>query len=137
MRKINKIIIHCSATPPDMDIGADEIRQWHIDRGWTDIGYHEVITRDGKLQEGREHSEVGAHCIGHNKDSIGICLVGGINDEGVAMDNFTDAQYRRLKGTLRFAKALYPDATIHGHNEFSTKACPSFNVQKWLLGESI
>ena len=73
------IIIHCSATPPSMDVGAKEIDKWHRQRGWRKIGYHYVITRDGDIQEGRELDEIGAHCRGLNSTSVGVCLVGGVN----------------------------------------------------------
>lgn len=131
-RVIKKIIIHCSATPPGMDIGSDTIRDWHIKRGWSDIGYHDVIRRDGSIEEGRPLEKAGAHVQGHNHDSIGICLVGGVDAYGTPEDNFTEAQWKALKRLLRVYKMQYQKATIHGHNEFAAKACPSFDVQKWL-----
>lgn len=133
MRNIDKIIIHCSATPPDMDIGAEEIRRWHVNgNGWSDIGYHYVIKRDGMVDAGRDVEITGAHTKGHNKGSIGICMVGGIDSEGNAQNNFTRRQFKTLENMVRFMKATYKNATIHGHREFANKACPSFDVQKWL-----
>lgn len=135
MRKIDKIILHCSATRPNMDVGVKEIRDWHV-RGnkWSDIGYHFVIRRNGKTETGRSLDKVGAHVAGHNTGSIGICLVGGVSqaDYTKAENNFTKAQWAELKRMLRMLKARFPKATIHGHNEFAAKACPSFDVQKWL-----
>ena len=136
-RKINKIIIHCSATKPDMDIGAAKIKEWHTaappkGNGWSDVGYHEVITRSGDIEEGRSLGIAGAHTRGHNRDSIGICLVGGVDESGKPEDNFTDPQYRSLERLVRTYKSSFPTATVHGHNEFSNKACPSFDVQSWL-----
>lgn len=135
MRPINKIIIHCSATPPSMDIDAEVIRGWHLERGWTDIGYHFVIKRDGEIEDGRPLELVGAHVKGYNTGSIGICLVGGVEQGNVSreQDNFTPQQWKSLRGLLQIMKADYRKATIHGHNEFDPqKACPSFDVQEEL-----
>ena len=76
MRKINKHIIHCSDTPDDRHVTVDDIRAWHIKRGWNDIGYHYIINRDGSLALGRPVEKIGAHCKGNNGDSIGTCLIG-------------------------------------------------------------
>jgi N-acetylmuramoyl-L-alanine amidase len=126
-RKIDKIIIHCSATPPSMDIDAKEIDRWHRNKGWSQIGYHFVIKRDGEIQDGRPLELIGAHVKGYNTGSIGICLVGGVEEGNVshAQDNFTDKQWRSLRNLLKICKADYKKATIHGHNEYANKACPS------------
>ena len=124
--------IHCSATHPGMDIGADTIDKLHKQRGFRMIGYHEVVRRNGLIELGRMYNQQGAHAKGHNKDSLAICLIGGVDDLNKPEDNFTDAQHTSLKQTLRHKLLLYPDATIHGHNEVSEKACPSFDVQEWL-----
>lgn len=149
-RKVNLIIVHCSDTYVTMDIGVAEIRKWHTDpapkgRGWADIGYHFVIRRDGTLELGRDtdkdgdvYEEVGAHVAGWNANSIGICMVGGKAHDGKAENNFTGKQFAVLEGLLRMIKADYPKATIHGHREFDPgKACPSFDVQKWLKETNI
>lgn len=137
-RKVNLLIIHCSATPPDMDMGAYEITKWHKDRGWHTIGYHGVIRRDGTYEDGRDINRTGAHVRGYNTGSIGVCLVGGLDENNKPEDNFTDAQYKTLSLICRGAKAVIKDLTIHGHNEFDkNKACPSFSVQKWLKSENI
>lgn len=133
MRKIDKIIIHCSATKPSMDIGAKEINQWHKQRGWDSIGYHYVIRRNGQIEKGRDESIAGAHCRGYNQSSIGVCYVGGVAEDGkTPEDTRTEEQKRALVQLVRTLKRKYPVATIHGHNEFAKKACPSFDVQKWL-----
>ena len=139
MRDIKKIIIHCAATRPSMDVGVKEIRDWHIKgNGWSDIGYHGVIRRDGTLESGRPIDQPGAHTSGHNKDSIGICLVGGVKEDGKTPEsNFTAAQWDTLKRVIHDLLQKFPNATIHGHNEFAAKACPSFDVQKWLASEGI
>ena len=82
MRDINQIIVHCSATPPSMIVGADDIRKWHKARGWSDIGYHYVIKRNGVTEKGRDITRVGAHAKGHNEDSLGVVLIGGIDEDG-------------------------------------------------------
>ena len=128
----NKIIIHCAATSPSMDIGAQEIERWHRQRGFQCIGYHFVIRRDGSLEYGRAVDEVGAHVSGHNHDSIGICLVGGVkeSDKKTPERNFTPAQYDKLKWLVADLKTFYPDAKVYGHNEFAQKACPCFDVRE-------
>lgn len=135
-RDITKIIIHCSATPPRMDIGAGTIKRWHTDpkpkgRGWSDIGYHWVIRRDGRVEQGRPEARAGAHVRGHNANSIGICLVGGTGEDGKPETNFTKEQWASLRGVVSGALVRYPGATVHGHNEFANKACPTFNASEW------
>ena len=139
MRTIDKIIIHCAATKPSMDIGVAEIRKWHTSppNNWKDIGYHYVIRRNGSIENGRPVIMAGVHTKGHNAKSIGICLVGGIDDKGNAASNFTDKQWATLERLVRILKVDYPKATVHGHREFAAKACPSFNVQDWLRDRKI
>lgn len=132
MRNINKIIIHCSATPQGRDVSVDTIRRWHKASGFADIGYHYIILLDGTVRQGRNIEEVGAHCTGHNAHSIGVCYIGGTDKQGNPKDTRTQAQTTALVALLKQLKQQYPQATIHGHNEFANKACPSFNVQKWL-----
>ena len=135
MRSITKIIIHCSATPEGKDYTVQQIRQWHTTpkpkgNGWQDIGYHFVIYRDGTVHKGRPIEQSGAHTYGHNAHSIGICYIGGCAKDGkTPKDTRTEAQRLALINLCRDLKASYPKATIHGHNEFAAKACPSFNVQ--------
>lgn len=133
MRSIDLIAIHCSATPPSMNIGAAEIRRWHVEeRGWSDIGYHRVITRDGVVEPGRPVEKAGAHIAGHNIRSIGICIIGGINQDGKPDCNFTAAQWACLERVVREFKTLYPDAVVDGHRTFDAgKACPTFDVPAW------
>ena len=130
MRKINKIIIHCTATKEGKDFKAKDIDRWHKEKGWKCIGYHYVIDLDGTVEKGRSVEEIGAHCNGHNADSIGIVYVGGLDSKGNPKDTRTQAQKEALWELLRVLITKYPKASIHGHNEFSSKACPCFNVQK-------
>ena len=132
MRDINKVIIHCSATPEGRDVSLDTIRQWHIKRGWSDIGYHYVILINGTIQEGRPVERAGAHCKGHNANSIGVCYVGGVDQDMKPKDTRTPAQKIAMQKLLFELTDRYKGATIHGHNEFSSKACPSFDVQTEL-----
>lgn len=132
MRKIDLIVIHCSATTEKQDIGMAEIRKWHLARGWKDIGYHHVIRRNGVIEAGRPEEQVGAHVEGHNANSIGVCLIGGIDKTGKAVANFTPVQWATLTNLIRTLKSKYPNATIHGHREYANKDCPSFDVQEWL-----
>jgi N-acetylmuramoyl-L-alanine amidase len=137
MRHITKVIIHCAATKPSMDIGASDIKKWHLDRGWKDIGYHYVIRRNGDIENGIGVALAGSHTKGHNASSIGICLVGGINNKGEPENNFTKPQWATLERLVRILKVDFPHATVHGHREFAAKACPSFDVQEWLKDKGI
>lgn len=138
MRNIDEIIVHCSDTPKTMDIGADTIREWHVnERGWSDIGYHYVIKRDGTVENGRDldgdgnvDEEVGAHVFGHNKNSIGICLVGG-----KPRANFTMKQYSALFQLVYRLRNEYGHLSVKGHYQYdSGKECPMFDPVA-LLGE--
>ena len=128
----DRIVIHCSATSPVLDVGRAEIDQWHKARGWAGIGYHFVIRREGALEHGREATKVGAHARGHNTRSIGVCLIGGVDETGRPSTNFTQAQWVTLQRLLVALKLVWPAAEVIGHNEVSAKACPSFDVQAWL-----
>lgn len=132
MRAINKLIIHCSATPEGKNFTVEDIRRWHKQRGFEDIGYHYVIYLDGSVHKGRDKEVIGAHCSGQNQDSIGICYVGGVDVNNKPKDTRTEEQKQALRQLVSELKQKYPSATVHGHNEFSAKACPSFNVQTEL-----
>lgn len=125
MRQINKIIIHCSDTPETMDIGAEEIYDWHVnENGWSDIGYHYIVRRSGIIEVGRMETVQGAHCSGENADSIGICMVG--------RDGFTGAQFHSLRKLKDELELRYPNVEFKGHYNYSTKTCPNFSVEDWL-----
>ena len=136
MRVINKIIIHCAATPDGKDYTVEQIRQWHTSpkpkgNGWKDIGYHFVIYRDGSVHPGRPIEQIGAHTSGYNANSIGICYIGGCAKDGkTPKDTRTTEQKAALVKLVTELRRRFPNASVHGHNEFANKACPSFNVQK-------
>lgn len=132
MRDIDRIIIHASATRPDQNITAKNIKRWHVeDRGWSDIGYHYVIKRDGTLEKGRDIKNAGAHVYGYNEGSIGVCLVGGVDKFNAPEQNYTANQYYSLKKLLDVLCVTFPNADIIGHNDVSDKNCPCFDVKKW------
>lgn len=131
----DKIIVHCSATPPSMDVGVKEITRWHRERGFLAIGYHWVIRRDGTVEEGRKENLIGAHCEQVNRTSVGVCLVGGVDTiDRKPADNFTPDQMLALKGLLDDLAVRYPGAEVMGHRDVPgvAKACPSFDVRAWL-----
>ena len=130
-RRINEIIVHCTATPEGRDYTVADIRAMHKAQGWVDIGYHYLIYRDGSIHEGRNVDMVGAHCQGHNAQSIGVCYVGGVARDGkTPKDTRTQAQKDALVHLLMQLVCLYPDATIRGHRDFAAKACPSFDATR-------
>lgn len=143
MRNINLIIVHCSATPEGKDFTVKDIDRWHRQRGFNCIGYHYVVYRDGSVHAGRLEEQVGAHCQGHNANSIGMCYIGGMTADGKQpKDTRTEAQKKGLRELLAKLKKKYPKAKICGHRDLSpdlnhngkvdkwewTKACPSFDA---------
>lgn len=163
---IRKIIIHCSATPNGKAFTATDIDRWHKARGFKrnphavksfnihlpHIGYHFVINLDGTIETGRQIGEIGAHCKGHNQNSIGICLIGGISASGKNHAKFSEAQWEALARLMRELASQYPNADIYGHRDLSPdlngdgtitpnewiKTCPNFDVTEWLdRGETV
>jgi N-acetylmuramoyl-L-alanine amidase len=148
LERVDYIVVHCSATPPNVDIGVAEIREWHQKQnGWLDIGYHFVIRRNGQIERGRPVDVQGSHARGFNDRSIGICLVGGVKrmrhagntsvgfvTKDVPDNNFTPAQFEELAHRLFVLKLDHPKAEVLGHRDLPkvAKACPSFDVREWL-----
>lgn len=139
----NRVIIHCSATKPEwwkdesVENVIEEFARWHHEKwGSSQCGYHFVIHRDGEIGEGRDEWRQGAHVRGHNDDSLGICLVGGhgssANDN--PREHFTEAQMEALSGLILQLQRRYPGISVHGHNEYSAKACPGFRAKDWWKG---
>lgn len=168
---ILKIVIHCSATQNgkllrnEFLTAAQRINLWHAQRGYkrqphavkhfnphlAHIGYHFVIDTDGTVETGRQVGEIGAHVKGHNRNSVGICLVGGITKEGKNHAEYTAEQWQALYKLLRELESQHPKAKIYGHRDLSpdlngdgsitpnewVKACPCFDVWEWLDSEEI
>jgi len=130
---IKAITVHCSATKVTTHVNAKVIERWHRERGFLKIGYHFVILRDGTVEEGRKLSEVGAHVGGHNTGNIGICLAGGLDENGKAENNFTAEQFVSLKELLVSLKSQFPHAEVKGHRDWPgvKKDCPCFDVREW------
>ena len=134
-RQIKEIIVHCTATRAGVNVTVEDIRRWHKQQGWSDIGYHYVVYRDGSVHEGRDVNIAGAHCLGHNTYSIGVAYVGGVARDGkTPADTRTVAQAEGLEKLMVELKRLYPNAKIYGHREFANKACPCFDVRKCYDG---
>jgi len=137
IRKVEFVVIHCAATTEDHDVNAEEIRGWHLQRGWLDIGYHKVIKRDGTIEDGRSLTTPGAHARGFNHKSWGICLAGGVESDNKTPEaNYTHAQWNALEWQVRDMLKEAPNAKVIGHRDLPnvSKACPSFDVPEWWAG---
>ena len=132
MRSINKIIIHTSYTPAGREHDVEDIRAWHKAKGWKDVGYHYVIKLDGTIEQGRSLDNIGAHTRGHNQGSIGVCYIGGMSaNDRTPEDTRTKEQKTALKQLVAALDVVFGGTlTVHGHNEFSNKPCPCFDVGK-------
>lgn len=138
------IVIHCSATKEGKDLNVDDIRKMHLNRGWRDVGYHYIITLDGKIQSGRKPFEIGAHAKGHNKNSIGICYIGGLDKNGKVKDTRTPNQKAALNKIVSSLKTVFGIGKVLGHRDLSKdldgdgviephefmKQCPCFDAIK-------
>lgn len=150
-KRTDYLVVHVTATPPSMDIGAKEINAMHKARGWSGIGYHYVIRRDGTVEKGRAENAVGAHVAGFNSVSLGVSLVGGVDAAGKPQNNMTGAQFASLAGLLKTLAAKYPGARVCGHRDLSPdrdkdgiiephehlKACPCFDAIPWAAQQGL
>ena len=146
MRDINLIVIHCSATKEGIDYDVSQIRKWHLDRGFKDIGYHFLVHLDGTIERGRPWDQPGAHAKGYNNNSIGVCYVGGLDAFNKPKDTRTVAQTHSLRAIVQIIKAMYPMISVVGHRDLSVdlngdgvisknewmKSCPCWNVKTEL-----
>lgn len=130
MRELKEIILHCTATKEGHDYSVEQVRKWHLDRGFNDIGYHFLIRLDGTVEAGRPLETVGAHCKGHNANSIGIAYVGGLDKNGRPKDTRTLPQKEAMRRLVHDLKQCFPRLEVHCHNEYSTKSCPCFSVSE-------
>jgi len=141
LSRIDFLVVHCAATRPSQDIGVADIRKWHLQRGFFDVGYHYVIRRDGTVEVGRPETQPGAHATNFNGRSLAVCLAGGVSEKNVnvAEDNFTPQQKAALRALLRRLHAKYPKAEILGHRDLPNvrKDCPSFDVRAWLAANPL
>lgn len=131
MRKIADIVIHHSASP--LSTTFEDIRRWHLERGWDDIGYHGVILRSGLWVPGRPFEVVGAHALGCNKKSLGIVLTG---DNRTQRSAWRYPQIETLLRWLRCLKEEFPGAKVSGHGDVGTTAtkCPGVDIGSMLVG---
>jgi len=146
MSRLKYLIIHCTATRDGREVSSDEIRRWHTSpvseggRGWRQVGYTDMIHLDGKIERlvgNNEDATVDPWEItngvqGVNSVSRHIVYVGGLDSSGNPSDTRTPAQMEAMRSYVTDFRARFPGVTIHGHNEFARKACPSFDVQRWL-----
>lgn len=136
MRNITRIILHCSASVEGVDLCAEDIRAMHCNpvskggRGWLFPGYHYVVRIEGAVERLLDEQLVANGVKGYNQHSIHVCYVGGLNKKGKPANTLTPAQYASIKQLLADLKKRYPQATLHGHNEFANKACPCFRVSE-------
>ena len=124
-KNISLLIVHCSDTANNENLNAADIHNMHLGFGWDGIGYHKIIKRSGKVENGRPEYWIGAHVKGKNNISLGVCLIG--------RDNFTKNQFKSLERVLKQWKKLYPNAKIVGHRDTgkTKKTCPNFDVLSW------
>ena len=131
MRKIDLIVVHCTATPAGRDVSISDVDRWHRQRGFSSVGYHYLVRLNGLVELGRPLSSVGAHCKGHNCHSIGVAYVGGLDADGMnAKDTRTEAQKRSLCDLIAQLKRRFPAAIVRGHCDYAAKACPCFNAME-------
>ena len=128
---IKFLVVHCSDTDNNLNLNALDIHKMHLKFGWDGIGYHKIICRSGKIENGRPEYWVGAHVKGKNKISLGVCLIG--------RNNFNDLQFSALENVLRLWKLYYPKAKIVGHRDTGNtkKTCPNFDVQSWCKEKNL
>ena len=127
-RHTDALVVYAADTPALMDAGVEEIRKWHKEKGWSDVGYHFVIRRNGVVEEGRHEDAVGAHVKGYNEVTLGICLMGGWKGEF----DFTRQQMDALEALIGALLLKYKKAVVRGHNDYDDgKKCPCFDVMQW------
>lgn len=130
-RIIKYLVVHSADTPEGRNDKAKDIDRWHKERGWSEIGYNYVIDLDGTIEIGRDVDKIPAQVRGHNKNSIGICYIGGADKSLKAKDTRTAKQKESLIKLLKELRKLYPSAQILGHRDFESAntSCPSFDAK--------
>ena len=137
LRKDTKyIVIHSSDTHPEQNIQVKDLEVQHRKEGLFSCAFHKVITRDGEVQDGRDIQIAGAHIETtaelSNKNSIGVCLIGGLTPEGQPDFNFTFKQYESLVKLIDVLKANYKKVEVVGHRDVTSSKAPHFNVKELL-----
>jgi len=144
VREVNYLVVHCSATSFGKDLDVMDIDRMHRRRGWSGVGYNYVIKLDGTIENGRPLEKIPAHVKGFNRNSIGICYIGGLDENGKGADTRTPQQKEALLFQLMSLKQRFPDAVIVGHRDLSPdkdgdgiverhewlKLCPCFNAKE-------
>lgn len=142
MRKIDMIVIHCSATRADVPLSPSQLDEMHRQRGFDGCGYHYYVRRDGEICTMRPVDRPGAHAKGYNQHSIGVCYEGGLDEQGRPADTRTELQKRSLRVLVRVLAMDFQTRRIVGHRNLSpdlngdgviepeewTKVCPCFDV---------
>ena len=146
-RELLYLVLHCTATKEGREVSADEIRRWHTSpvalggRGWKQVGYTDLIHLNGSVERLVANNEdawvddweITNGAKGYNSVSRHVVYAGGLASDGkTPKDTRTPAQEAALVKIVKELRGRYPGATVHGHNEFANKACPSFNVKTWL-----
>lgn len=131
LKEVKYLVVHCTATRLSQRVSVEDIDRWHKAQGWSGIGYHWYVDRDGHIFPGRSEREAGAHVIGYNHCSIGICYEGGLDEQGNSADTRTPAQKAALLFIIKDLKQSYPNAVILGHRDFPGvhKDCPCFDAK--------
>ena len=131
LKEVKYLVVHCTATPLSQRVSVEDIDRWHKAQGWSGIGYHWYVDRDGHIFPGRSEREAGAHVIGYNHCSIGICYEGGLDEQGNSADTRTPAQKAALLFIIKDLKQSYPNAIVLGHRDFPGvhKDCPCFDAK--------
>ena len=141
MREPKYLAIHCTATRIDQDVSIERVKRWHLKRGWSDVGYHYYVRKDGSLELGRDRDndgdiweEVGAHVKGFNRDSISMCYEGGLDVNGEDSDTRTPEQMLTMEAVVKIITSQFKNIKTKGHRDFPNvkKSCPNFDVKEWL-----
>ncbi len=126
-RRVDRVFLHCSASDNASHDNVATIRRWHKARGFSDVGYHFFIHKNGKISKGRPIDKIPAAQHGNNTGTIAICL------HGLKKGKFTQAQFKAIQSlSQEINRAYFSNISFHGHKEVSAKACPVFDYKKVL-----
>ncbi|MFH0760715.1 MAG: N-acetylmuramoyl-L-alanine amidase [Bacteroidota bacterium] len=150
-KKLELLVIHCTATPEGREVTSEEIRRWHTapppaGRGWNQVGYSDIIHLDGTIENLVEFDndsevdlwEITNGAAGFNGIARHIVYAGGTTKKGAAYDTRTPKQKEAIMTYIQYMIFRYPDIKIAGHTDLDPKkACPSFNVSRFCLANGI